>query len=362
MNNISNKKSKLMKNFRYLTFIGLMVFFISCSQEDIEPEIIWPENLGKGFFVLNQGNFTAGNASLSFYRYDSAKMENSIFFRRNGVPLGDVAHSLTFWRNYAFIVVNNSSTVWVINSNTSIIAGKLSGFHSPRFIQVISSEKAYVSDLLTPGISVFNTSTLQAMGTISTGKSTEQLLLYKDKVFAANWSDYNQSLPNNTIQIVDVVLDRLTDSIVVVKEPNSMVLDKNNKLWVLCSGGYMNEEIPALFRINAENNQIESRYDFSSLEMSPEQLRINASLDTLYFLNNGVFRMAISEAALPLQPLIAENQRNFFSLALEPQSKEILVTDVGNYTQTGFVFRFRPNGMLIDSVGAGVIPGYIGFN
>lgn len=351
-----------MKKHNILIISVLMILMASCSVDEVQPDTIWPENLGKGFYVLNQGNYTAGNATLSFYRYDSAKMENNLFFRRNGIPLGDVAHSLTFWNNYAFIVVNNSSTIWAINSNTSIVAGKLSGLHSPRFVQVISSEKAYVSDLLTPGITVFNTASLQILGTIPTGKSTEQLLNFQNKVFAANWSDYNQTAPNNTIQIIDIVLDKLSDSIVVGKEPNSMVLDKFNKLWVLCSGGFMNEEIPALFRINAETNEIEARFNFSDIEISPEQLSINGSRDELFFINNGIFKMEVTDTELPLQPFIFEGQRNFFTLAIEPQTGEILVTDAGNYTQNGYVFRFRSDGMLIDSVRTGIIPGFIGFN
>jgi DNA-binding beta-propeller fold protein YncE len=351
-----------MKKYYLLIISALIFFLVSCSVDNVQPDIIWPENLGKGFYVLNQGNYTAGNATLSFYRYDSAKMENNLFFRRNGIPLGDVAQSLTFWNNYAFIVVNNSSTIWAINSNTSIVAGKLSGLHSPRFIQIISNEKSYVSDLLTPGITVFNTSTLQLIGTIPTGKSTEQLLIFQNKVFAANWSDYNQTAPNNTIQIIDVALDQLSDSIVVAKEPNSMVLDKNNKLWVLCSGGFMNEEIPALFRINAETNEIEARFNFGNIAISPEQLSINGSRDKLFFLNKSIYQMGISDTELPLQPFISQGQRNFYTLAIEPQSGEILVTDAGNYTQNGYVFRFRSDGILIDSVRAGIIPGFIGFN
>lgn len=342
--------------------ISIVLMFTACNKGIDTPSVVFPEQLGKGFYVVNQGNFTVGNASLSFYRYDSAKMISNIFFERNGIPLGDVAQSMTFWRTYAFIVVNNSGTIWAINAGTGKVVAKLGGLSSPRYMQIIDAEKAYVSDLYSKGVTVVNPSTLAPLGNIPTGKSTEQLLLFNYKVFATNWSQYNQTTLNNTVQVIDAVLDRLTDSIVVAREPNSMVLDKNNKLWVLCSGGFMNEEIPALFRIDAASHQIEKRYNFPSLQMSPEQLRINKGGDTLYFLNQGVFRMPVSSAGLPDQPFIAHGNRNFYALFLEHSTGRVHVTDAKNYMQSGYVFRYRTDGILIDSLRAGVIPGFIGFN
>ncbi|HQO50237.1 MAG TPA: DUF5074 domain-containing protein [Bacteroidales bacterium] len=356
----------LIKAFRLaselLLFIVTVAMIFSCTKTPVDEPIEYENKLGNGFYVLNEGNFTYGNASMSYYQSDSSKMLQQVFYNRNDVPLGDVAQGMTFWGDYAFVIVNNSGIVWAINAETAKIVSKLSGLHSPRYMIVIDANKSYISDFQMKGITVVNTSTLQAQGTILTGKTTERMVLYQDKVFVANWSNYNQTSTNNTIQVIDVIRDKLTDSIVVTKEPNSMVLDKFGKLWVLCSGGYLNEEQPALYKINTTNLAIESVFTFQNINSSPNQLTINASSDTLYFINNNIYRMPVDATSLPEHAFVDRKNRNFYHLAVDPNTSEVLATDAGNYLQSGYVFRFKPDGTIIDSLAAGIIPGFIGFN
>lgn len=349
-------------NKLHLLLLLAVTFTLSSCKEEKDDVVPGEPGLGKGFFVVNEGNFTVGNSSLSFYNYDSAKMTNNLFYQVNNVPLGDVATSMSFFRNMAFIVVNNSGIVYVVNGNTASFISSITGLRSPRHIHVVNAERAYISDIQDDRLAVFNPLTLQFIDYIELGKTSEHMLSYHNKLFVGNWSDFYQEAPNNTIQVVDVLTDQLVDSIVVTKEPNSMVFDKDNKLWVLCSGGFMGEEVPALYRINPQDHVIEQIYHFDDETSSPQQLAINGSGDTLYFLNNGVYQMTITATSLPASPLIGMGHRNFYSLAIEPSRSHVMVTDAVNYIQDGYVFRYKPDGTLIDSIGAGIIPGQIRFN
>jgi DNA-binding beta-propeller fold protein YncE len=350
-----------MKKFIYYILTIVLITGACTKLDNDTPDPLPPGQLGNGFYVLNQGNFTSGNASLSFFSEDSAKMINNIFFKLNNAPLGDVAQSITLWRDEAYIVVNNSAYIYVIDSKTGLFKRKLAELQSPRFIQIIDADKAYISDFQLKGLMVFNPMNMQPLGVIETGKTTEAMAMVDYEVFATNWSSYNQTSTNNTVQVIDAIHDKLVDSIVVAKEPNSLVVDKHKKLWVLCSGGFMNEEIPALIRIDPASRTIEKRFNFPVLQSSPEQLRINKSGDQLYFLNGDVYAMHIDEEQLPSDPKINASGRNFFTLAVHPEDQTIIVTDAGNYVQNGWVFRFASDGMLIDSAQAGIIPGFIGF-
>ena len=58
------------------------------SEEDFDAS-------GSGLFILNEGNFQYGNATLSYYDPAARKVENEVFYRANAMRLGDVAQSMT---------------------------------------------------------------------------------------------------------------------------------------------------------------------------------------------------------------------------------------------------------------------------
>lgn len=344
-----------------LLSLALSLLFVSCKKDNPEPTPVF--SLENGVFILNQGNFTAGNASLSYYQYDGNTLFNGLFFDVNGVPLGDVAQSITIDSTTAYIVVNNSGFIYVIDSRTAEYQAKISGLTSPRYMTIVSQNKAYVSDLYSTSISIVDINTNLVSGQIEVGRSTEEMALIGTEVFAANWSGYGQTVRNDKILVINSLNDHLVDSIAVGLEPNSMVVDKDGYLWVLCSGGYLNEEIPTLWKIDAPARHVVETFTFSEINTSPDNLEINGSGDSLFFLNRGVYRMAVSDAQLPSQAFIGEgNDKFFLYLGIDPHNGNVYASDALDYSQNGFVYRYGASGNLLEQLNVGIIPGPFGFN
>jgi len=327
----------------------------------------------KGVFIINEGNFMYGNASLSYYNIETKQITNNVFYESNDLPLGDVAQSMTINDSLAYIVINNSGKIYVININTYKYVGKITGLVSPRYIHFINDEKAYVTDLYSKKITIINPQSFSIIDNINVDNSetkflqhsTDQMLQYNNFVFVNCWSY------DNKILVIDTDIDEVIDSIEVAKQPNSMVIDKNNKLWVLSDGGFADspygQDTAAITKIDADNFKLEKIYKFSSLNSSPTKLKINGSKDTLSFIygnwgngnieNGGVYKMPINSETLPNTAFIEQKTRLFYGLAIDPNNSDIYISDAIDNCQNGYVYRYNAKGFPVDTFKVGIIPG-----
>lgn len=354
-----------MKKLLYI----FLIFLCSCSESPVDT-VFFDFTARRGVYIVNQGNFMYGNSSLSFYNPETKKVINHVFQARNGAPIGDVAQSMTLWNGLGFIVVNNSGKIYVIDSNTAEFKGSITGLSSPRYIHIVNSQKAYVTDLYARKITVFNPSSFEITGAIPVHNSvseysqhsTERMVQYKNKVFTNCWSYDNKLL------VIDTDTDQLVDSIEVFKQPNSLVLDKQNKLWVLTDGGFDGNpygyERPALVKIDAETREVERTFRFA-LGEHPLGLCLNSAKDSLFFISMHVWKMGISEKKLPEKPFIASSYSSvyggFYSMAIDPVTSEIYVGDAIDHAQDGMVYRYSASGALIDSFKTGITPSDFAF-
>ena len=355
--------------------IFLLALLQSCMDDDALRDFdrLQRKETGKGVFIINEGNFMYGNASLSYYNIGTKEITNNVFYNTNDLPLGDVAQSMTINDSLGYIVVNNSGKIYVININTFKYIGKITGLVSPRYIHFINDEKAYITDLYAKKITIVNPLTYSIIDSINVNNnetnfyqhSTEQMLPYNNYLFVNCWSY------DNKILVINADIDKVIDSIEVTKQPNSMVIDKNNKLWVLSDGGFADspygQDTAAITKINADNFEIEKIYKFPTLNSSPTKLQINGTKDTLSFIygnwgngnvkNGGIYQMSINDDKLPKTPCIEQKTRLFYGLGIDPNNSDIYVTDVIDNTQNGYVYRYNAKGFPIDTFKVGIIPG-----
>lgn len=319
-------------------------------------------NIGSGVFVLNEGNFQFSNASLSFYDPKADTVANNLFYKVNNAPLGDVAESMALVDGKLYVVVNNSNLIYKVDANTMVCDTtkpfKLSDFYSPREIYFVTPEKAYVSDIMGTGLWIINPKDMSHAGSIEMGKSTEKMVAVGNELYVSNWSNYYvPEMEKNTVQVVDMNNDVKVAEIQVGKEPNTMAVDKDGHVWVLCEGAVWEEdgENPSLWEINPQLKAAEKRYEFEGTAMV---LRANPVGDQLYLiLDNEVRRFDIGTLSLSETfRIVAEPQGMFYNMAIEPKTGDIYVTDAKNYMMNGTVYRYSNDGVLLSSFEAGVIP------
>ena len=123
-----------MKNKKYLFFVGALFLTLSSCVKDqpTEEEESALITSGNGVYIINEGNFQFGNASVSYYDVDTKTLKEDIYKTANSIALGDVAQSMAVLNNKAYIVVNNSSKIEVVNAQTFVSVATIAGLPSPR--------------------------------------------------------------------------------------------------------------------------------------------------------------------------------------------------------------------------------------
>lgn len=308
-----------------------------------------------GLFVVNEGNFMYGNATLSYYDTTKKAVLNDLFYRVNGLPLGDVAESMTIWKSKGYIVVNNSGKIYEVDVQTGKYTGKITGLTSPRFIHFVSDQKAYVTDLYAGKITIVNPATRQITGAIPcpTHASTEEMVQLGSQLFVTCWS------MDKTVLVIDVEKDQVVAEIETGDQPCGIVLDRFSKIWVLSQSlpGNSTKSFAQLQRIDPVTRKIEQSFVFPT-GAKPVKLTIDGKGENLfYLLGNEVRKMAVSANQLPEKPFVAPGAQLLYGLGIDPVNGDIYVGDALDYQQAGMVTRFSGSGRQIDVFKAGIIPG-----
>lgn len=289
----------------------------------------------KKVFVVNEGNFGSGNASVSVYDPSGGNVVENIFESVNGGALGDVAQSIANTSNKRYLVINNSAKVVVCDLQFKKL-GEIRGLNSPRYLLPVSNQKAYVSDLYANAIHIVDLNSNLKIGSIPCRGWTEQMTSLYNSVFVTN-------LRSAYVYLINAGNDKISDSVFVGYNAASLLIDQNDKLWVLAAGDSSKSNLPRLSKINTTSLVVERYFEFPK-SSRPGNLCCNAGKDSLYYLNNGIYRFVIGDLNLPQNPLISNGNKNFYGLGIDPLDGTIYASDALDYSQRSNIYIYGSDG------------------
>ncbi len=350
---------KLLKRISYVLIATLIL--ASCSKDD---NVTVEEPLGdyeNGFFVTNEGPFGTGTGTVSFISNDFTEVDHTIFNNVNNSDLGNIVQSMGFSEDNAYIVVNNSHKIEVVNRYTfESIATISDGLDNPRYF-VAEGTKGYVSNWGDPFdnnddfIAVIDLSTNTVTSTISVAFGPEKLMLIRGDLYVAHQGGFGQ---NSILSVINTEANTFVTEIQVGDVPNSMVA-YDGDLWVLCGGNpdYTgNETNGKLVKIETDTNTIAQSFDFETTQ-HPSQLTINGS-NLIYGLNGEVFSKEVVSTELPSTGIFSG-----FFYSMTVKDGKLYATDAGDFTSNGTlkIVDLSDNSVL-ETIEVGIIPGGVYFN
>jgi hypothetical protein len=338
--------------------VSVMVLFVQCSGD---PEPVEESFFSNGVFIVNEGNFTDSDGSLSYYDFDSARVGNNVFETINNRPLAAIFQSMAFYEQNGYIIDSNGRIEIVAEKDMTSVGTISSGLALPRYFAG-HSNYGYITDWgpydatwANPDskIHILDINTMQIKESLNTPSRPEDIMVYNDLIYIAHSA-------TNLITVYSPDNLEVIDSIEVNNGPIQFVLDKNEDLWVVSTGAYISGG--ALQKIDLAIAEVIQTVDLSGI--SPNgRLAINGDGDLLFFMgevwsldytytNNKVFKTTIN---LPGQYTEIISERNLYGLGIDPQNDEVYVADAVAFQGNGKVYIFDFSGEKINeySVGRG---------
>lgn len=346
------------KNVFYL-LLGFFALFLTTACSDDDSQFKAPKYR---MAIFNEGNFQAGNASISLITPEN-EVVNNVFQQVNNRPLGDVAQSAIISNNKLYVTLNNSAKVEVMDpvsflSMATILDGDKTA--KPIYMQPLNNEQAIVSDYGNSFMLV-NTTTNAIVKKVDVKTATKQMVGSEGKVFI---------VANNNLLVIDANNPENPRTIAITSTDESwfnarLVKDKQGNVWMLTSY--------AITCVDAKTETIVKELKFEgngivSSSWPQSQLDINKAGDQLFLMatENGksaIFKIGINDTALPTSALfeLPASVQTPYNMAISPEGT-VVVCDALDYKQSGIVYEYDQSGAELNKWIAGINPQFILFS
>lgn len=316
-----------------------------------------------GILVLNEGNFGSETASVSFMNAENEVTQNIFGLANNNAPLGDVAQSMSVNGDNAYIILNASSTIKVVDYETFELSATISeGLKFPRYM-VVYQNKGYVTcwgkgdDTTDDYIAIIDLDKNDVESTIPMAEGVERIELINGKLYVAHTGGYGYG---TTISVVEPEAPYAVTSIEVGDLPGDMIV-KDNFLYVLCRGlpswSGQEETTGKLVKIDLTDNSVVSSLSFSDIT-HPGHLATYG--DNLYYtVGPDVFKIAFTATAFPTTPFISTSMTDYLGIyGLDFIDDKIYIADSNNYASNGFALIYDLSGNLLSKNPVELLPNH----
>lgn len=333
---------------KILYCLSFVFIWMGCTKDNNTAK---PGQYNNGFFILNEGTFNFGNASLSFYNTLNDSVIEDVFKLENQQPLGDVAQSITKVGRYLLIAVNNSQKIEVLDSSNCKRIKTIIGFGSPRYIQGFNDSMILVTELYNKKLHLVNIHSGSIEQSFSVDGWGEKMITIGSQIIIQfkkhptgsgtfGFGDFN-------IQTNALTLHTLTS------EPLSTV-KSNNQFWTI----FQNKDSSySLIGMNTAFKYLPLQFDFTKDE-APKYLTGDDQFHLYYLYKKQLFEINLAES-FPKPTLIKDVSHLQNIYQLQYYHGKLVVFDAMNYTSKGKIEMYDVTGKLYKTIQTGIIPNAI---
>ncbi len=373
---------------KHLFLILAAVLLASCRGDD---EVLVPSTWTQvaapthprevtGFYLLNEGNMGSNKCTLDFFDATTGYYRSNIYAETNPdvvLELGDVGNDIQTYGSKLYAVINCSNFVEVMSKADARHIGEIK-IPNCRYI-VFHEGYAYVSSYAGPVqidpnarlgyVAKVDTATLQVVDECTVGYQPEEMAVVGNKLYVANSGGYRVPYYDRTVSVIDLNTFTETKKIDVAENLHRVEADGRGYVWVSSRGDYYDMGSD-LFVIDSRTDEV-----VDTLGIAVSEMCIDG--DDLYVIGSEYSYTAADDWTISYAKIDTETRsvvtHNFitdgteqeihmpYGVAVNPETKEIYVTDAKSYVVSGTLYCFTPDGRKKWSVTTGDIPAHFAF-
>ncbi|MGJ8761013.1 MAG: YncE family protein [Polaribacter sp.] len=364
--------------------LAVVFFFNACSSNEnfddsVNPEVpTEPIVELKGFYLLNEGNMSMNKAALDYMDFETGIYEKEVFRTANPEEvggLGDVGNDMGIYGSKLYVVVNASNKVEVLDVNTRKKIKQIN-VDNCRYIKFYNG-KAYLTTYLgsigdpnavNGKIMEIDTTSLSVTRSVDVGRQPEELVIHNDKIYVANSGGYSPPEYESTVSVVDIASFEETKRIEVDINLHRMQIDSEGDIYVSSRGDYY--QTPSkLFVIDTELDEVKQTFDLAVSNMTIfDDIMYIYSTEFSYLTGENTIsynRLDTKTETILTNSFIADKDKELikipYGITINPETKDILITDAKDYVTPGTLYCFSSEGAFKWSVETGDIPNKVVF-
>ncbi|MEX2572944.1 MAG: YncE family protein [Balneolaceae bacterium] len=349
------------KRYLYiLSAVVLMTLFgvTACSDDPVSN---LEDETPPGLLVINEGNFSEGDGSVTSYNPETGQAVQQKFQQVNGRPMAGIIQSASLSGDRLYIVANNTNKIEVVDpvSVESIATITFGGISPVGFVEA-NGEKGYASSLPdfnseqpASYVYVVDLENYEVSDTrIEVGNSPHQMLAIGDRLYVANYG-YGE---DNTLSVIDMSTDEVMTTVTVGSGPIRMKADSDQRIWVVSNGNkpYNDPENNIPGQIDILDGNTSDVLETIETGGFPSAITLDETSGRAWVVNEEAVQQINMDTYEVTSDLFID--RSFNGIQYSPAEDRLYLAHSRGYTQSGQAIIYEPSGAAVDSFTVGYAP------
>ncbi|WP_415328471.1 YncE family protein [Chryseobacterium sp. MMS23-Vi53] len=336
-----------MKLTRLLTlvFAFALLFNIACTDDNNATNDMY---YGGGVLLSNEGNFGKPNADVTFVSSDLNTKQDNIFSANNGSNLGDVLQTIGFSGENAYLLLNNSNKIQVVNRYNFKKVGEITAqLNSPRYI-AFANNNIYVTNDKYNGdkyVSVYKASDLSFVKKITFTDNAERIVAAGNYVFVQNASFGF----GNKISYISTSTNEVQNTITLPSGNINKMIANNQSVYAIAAG----TTDSYIYQIS-NTGSITKTYTLTGIT---DATNLEIENGKIYFTSGlKVYTMDVTATTAPTTPLftVANSVDPYSNLyGFSVVNGRIYTSDANGFTEDSKISVYSTTGSLLKTFTAG---------